>query len=301
MKSRIWFVVIVFLLAAAIIGGIYVHNKNIEDTYNNAVNLIKSEAYEDGLAELDKANPEPIDRDDFMWDARRNEIEKPYKNTIPLYAYALAQIEYKSEDVSLYTVNDLLDLIPANYGGELSEEIKKFKADFKPQYDDYLAERERIAEQERQKQLQETKERLKNTIPYEGMSESYIDLTAMGKHHAYESSVIGKGKRNEHIEHEYKWMTNSGKTILIVDCEDGVVESVYKYWEDKYWTADGKPIYSGTRSGYSSSSSGKKKVYNDDSYNVNDYYDAEDFYEDYYDDFYDYEDAEDYFDENRDW
>ena len=38
----------------------------------------------------------------------------------------------------------------------LSEEIKKFKADFKPQYDDYLAERERIAEQERQKQLQET-------------------------------------------------------------------------------------------------------------------------------------------------
>ena len=52
---------------------------------------------------------------------------------------------------------------------------------------------------------------------------------------------------------------------------------------------------------YSSSSSGKKKVYNDDSYNVNDYYDAEDFYEDYYDDFYDYEDAEDYFDENRDW
>ena len=276
--------VIAFLLAAAIISGIYVYNKNIEDTYNNAVNLIKSEAYEDGLAELDKANPEPIDRDDFMWDARRNEIEKPYKNTIPLYAYALAQIEYKSEDVSLYTVNDFLDLIPANYSGELSEEIKKFKADFKPQYDDYLAERERIDEQERQKQLQETKERLKNTIPYEGMSESYIDLTAIGKHHAYESSVIGKGKRNEHIEHEYKWMTNSGKTILIVDCEDGVVESVYKYWEDKYWTADGKPIYSGTRSGYSSSSSGKKKVYNDDSYNVNDYYDAED-----------------YFDENRDW
>ena len=35
--------------------------------------------------------------------------------------------------------------------------------------------------------------------------------------------------------------------------------------------------------------------------NVNDYYDAEDFYDDYYDDFYDYEDAEDYFDTHRVW
>ena len=38
-----------------------------------------------------------------------------------------------------------------------------------------------------------------------------------------------------------------------------------------------------------------------DPYNVNDYYDAEDFYDDYYDDFYDYEDAEDYFDTHRVW
>lgn len=301
MKSRIWVLVIVFLLAVAIISGIYMHNKNIEDTYNNAVNLIKNEAYEDGLAELDKANPEPIDRDDFMWDAIRNEIENPYKNTIPLYAYSLAKIEYGSDDVSLYTVNDYLELIPSNYNGELSEEIKKFKADFKPEYDDYLAERERIAEQERQKQLQETKERLKNTIPYEGMSESYINYTAMGNYHDKEYVVVGKGKRTEWSKNEYRWKNNNGKTILYVECRDGVVTDVTKYWEDKYWTADGKPIYSGTRSGYSSSSSGKKKVYNDDSYNVNDYYDAEDFYEDYYDDFYDYEDAEDYFDENRDW
>ena len=98
LKSRIWFLVIVLLLVAAIISGVCVHNKNIEDTYNNAVNLIKSEAYEDGLAELDKVNPEPIDRDDFMWDAKRNEIENPYKNTIPLYAYSLAKIEYKSDE-----------------------------------------------------------------------------------------------------------------------------------------------------------------------------------------------------------
>lgn len=35
-----------------------------------------------------------------------------------------------------------------------------------------------------------------------------------------------------------------------------------------------------------------------DPYNARDYYDAEDFYEDNYDDFWDYEDAEDYYDEH---
>ena len=37
-----------------------------------------------------------------------------------------------------------------------------------------------------------------------------------------------------------------------------------------------------------------------DPYNAKDYRDPEDFYEDYYDDFYDYEDAEDYYYDNCD-
>ena len=37
-----------------------------------------------------------------------------------------------------------------------------------------------------------------------------------------------------------------------------------------------------------------------DPYNAKDYHDAEDFYEDNYDDFWDYEDAEDYYDEHVD-
>ena len=46
--------------------------------------------------------------------------------------------------------------------------------------------------------------------------------------------------------------------------------------------------------------SGTKQVYNDGSeYNVNDYDDPEDFYEDNQDDFEDEEDAEDYYDENH--
>lgn len=62
---------------------------------------------------------------------------------------------------------------------------------------------------------------------------------------------------------------------------------------------------SSSYSGYSNS--GKSKSYSygtksssksKDEYNAKDYSDAEDFYEDHYDDFFDYEDAEDYYDEH---
>lgn len=301
MNKRIYTIIILLLIAGMIIGGICIRKKGIDDAYNYASALITDGSYEEALSELEKANHGKIDREDFIREATYKRNEPLYKNTFSLYAYALAQIEYNSDDVSLYVVNNYLELIPENYKGELSKEIMKFKADFKPEYEKYVAEKERIAELERQKQIQETKERLKKSIPYEGMSESYINYTLMGNYHDKERVIVGKGKRSEFSKNEYRWKNSSGKTILYVECRDGVVTDVSKYWEDKYWTSDGKPIYSGQREGYSSSSNGKKKVYNDDSYNVNDYYDAEDFYEDYYDDFYDYEDAEDYFDENRDW
>lgn len=51
-------------------------------------------------------------------------------------------------------------------------------------------------------------------------------------------------------------------------------------------------------SNYSRKSTSLKK--SDDPYHAKDYYDAEDFYEDNYDDFWDYEDAEDYYNEHSD-
>lgn len=298
LKKRTYIIVALLLITGIIIGVISIKKKAIDDSYNYAITLIANNSYERALSELEKANPDKIERDDFLADVTYGKKESLYKNTVVLYAYTLARIEYNSKDASFFLVNKYLKVIPENYNGELSKEIKKFKADFKIQYEEYIEEAERIAEQERQKRIQETKERLKNTIPYVGMSESYINYTLMGEYH--EKEFIA-GRSSKFSKNEYRWKNNSGKTILYVECRDGSVTEVIKYWEDKYWTSDGKPIYSGRRYGYGSSSSGKKKVYNDDSYNVNDYYDAEDFYEDYYDDFYDYEDAEDYFDENREW
>ena len=69
---------------------------------------------------IDNATAEPIT-------FSTGSVDKTYKNTIPLYAYALAQYEYNSEDKSMYDVNEYLELISEDYNGELCEEIKTFK------------------------------------------------------------------------------------------------------------------------------------------------------------------------------
>ena len=136
---------------------------------------------------------------------------------------------------------------------------------------------------------------MKTKIPYEGMSEEYIDCTMMGKHHAYENKVIGEGMRWETTVQKYYWKNVDGDTILYVDCEDGVVKDVIKYGIGYFWTEDDKPNFNGknpyTSSGYKS----KKKAEED----VNDYYDPEDFYYDNYDDFWEYEEAEEYYYEHH--
>lgn len=296
MKKNVCIIIAIVLITSGVIAkNIYAEHKAIYNAYNNAISLVENASYEEALSELEKANPGKFTRDGFYIDAWSDTIEKPYKNSIPIYSYALAQIEYNSENASLNNVNRYLELISENYSGELSDEINTFKNNFKPQYDEYVAEKNRILEQELQEIEQKTKERLKNTIPYVGMRESYINDTVMGKYHDKESVVVGKNKINK-----YRWKNNSGITILYVECKDYAVTDVTQYYKDTCWTSDGRPIYSGKSTGNSASSSKKKKSYNDDSYNVSDYYDAEDFYDDYYDDFYDYEDAEDYFYENAD-
>ncbi len=296
MKKIIYIVVVLLVIGAMIFGGIYLNQKSIDDSYNNAITLIQNGTYEGALDELEKANPDVIDRDDFEWDLKRDNLGECYKNTVPLYAYAMAQMEYNLENGYMHTVNDCLELIPEDYNGELSDEIKTFKGNFKPQYDEFLKEQERLAEEARiatEKAYQEMYASLKKKIPYEGMPEAYINDTIMGKYHEKDtSSKYGFTK--------YYWRTNYGDIMLIVSCYEGEVSSVSRYGWGYFWTDDIKPIWNGknpyTSSSYKSESKSKKS----DPYNVNDYSDPEDFYYDNYDDFWEYEEAEDYFNEHHD-
>ena len=298
MKTKIYIVLVLLVIVAMIFGGIYLNKKSIDNAYNYAITLIQNGSYEGALTELEKANPDVIDRDDFEWDVRRNTLGECYKNTVYLYSYALAQLEYNSETQYMTVVHDYLDLIPTDYSGELSEEIKSFKENFKPQYDEYLSEKERKAEVariEQQKRDQEYIAGLKNKIPYEGMSEKYINLTAAGNAGKHNSEYVkGWGSNPGYNSDKYYWYANnSNDIVLIVECKDGKVTDVIKYFQWVYWTSDGMPNFGATKPKTTTKKSTTKKK--SDPYDVYDYSDPEDFYYDNYDDFWDYEDAEDYF------
>lgn len=292
------------VVCGLIFGSVYMYNKSIDNAYNDTVDLVRSGSYEEALAEFENTNPEVLDRDDFKFNINSGDLGECYKNTVYLYSYALARFEYDSEDKYMRVINDYLNFIPSNYNGELSEEISKFKESFKPLYDEYLAEEERKAEEERIEREKREKEfvaSLRKKIPYEGMSEKYINSTAAGSADKHESEYVKARKSKPGYElDKYYWKSNDNKdTVLFVECRDGRVTKVTKYYESTYWTKSGMPMFWATRSKATTQkkSSTKKK---EDPYNVNDYSDPEDFYEDNYDDFWDYEDAEDYYNEHYD-
>ena len=289
MKTKIYIVTVLFVIVAMIFGGIYLNKKSIDNAYNYAITLIQNGSYEGALSELENANPNLLDRKEFKDDLKYHKLNEAYKNTVPLYAYALAQAEYNDENKSMYTVNDYLELIPTDYSGELCEEIKTFKGNFKPQYEEYLAERKRLDEELMRKVEESERQfyaKLRTKIPYEGMSESDINKTIMGNYHEIDtSSKYGYTK--------YYWRTNSGEIMLIVTCKDRKVTSVSRYGWGYFWTEYIKPIWNGTNPYKNKKSNSSKKK--EDPYNVNDYSDPEDFYYDNYDDFWEYEEAEDYY------
>lgn len=290
MKTKIYIVLVLLVIVAMIAGGFYLNQRAIDNAYNYAITLIQNGSYEGALAELEKANPEVLDRDGFMSDVKYGGLDEAYKNTIPLYAYAMAQLEYNDEDRYMQTVNEYLELIPADYNGELCEKINTFKGNFKPQYEDFLAEQKRLAEEQRKKdeerrriREQEEAEQLKKSVPYVGMSESKINGTVLGT--------------NYELVHNYEWISGEriranvyrfkkgNGIIFVVRCLNGRVDSISDHRDDPWIIRN--------------PSTSKKDKKDDDPYNVNDYSNEEDFYYDNYDDFWDYEDAEDYYREHH--
>lgn len=293
MKKKIITVIVLSVFCGLFFGGIYLYNKSVDETYNNTITLIENCSYEQALAEFENANPDVLERDDFKFDIKYGDLDKCYKNTVYLYAYALAQVEYNSENKYMTVINDYLQIIPTDYAGELSEEIKTFKDNFKPQYDEYLAEQEREAK----KQEQEYIASLKNKIPFEGMQEKYINSTAAGNADKHESEYVNS-KSGYDLDKYYWYSDNNNDMVLFVECKDGKVTDVIKYYESTYWTSNGMPKFWATRPKTTTKSSSSKKK--SDPYDVYDYSDPEDFYDENYDDFWDYEDAEDYFNEHHD-
>ena len=164
----------------------------------------------------------------------------------------------------------------------LSTEFYRDLSSCKADADHYEEERRQKRLQEQAEARERYQERLKSEPPFNGMSESDIDKTVLGKHAEYVSNTFVKSG-NIYYRHIY-WFQSGGKTVYKAVCVEGRVTEVEDYRADPiptpYIKSTPKP------------SSGTKST--DDPYHASDYAYADDFYYDYYDDFWDYEDAEDY-------
>ena len=137
-----------------------------------------------------------------------------------------------------------------------------------------------------EQQEKEYLQSLAKSLPYVGMPEKYISKTALGS----PSSTVRHNREMVNgkslVANLYDY-TRNGYVIFTARCINGVVTDVFDHWNDPYKQSSGS---SSSSSSKKSSSSTKKS----DPFHASDYAHPDDFYYDYYDDFWDYEDAEDY-------
>lgn len=189
------------------------------------------------------------------------------------------------EDYQLKSFKKDLAYFTDNYSGYMSEYILDVKAREKEivrkceEYFESVEKAEQEAEEERVKKL-------KDNPPYEGLSEDDIDNTSWGKHiyakkvslYTYSDALKNHGVNCS--EADGRLYTFSGEKERYVLCGGGrvLIVSLKKIKSNQYY-AHYKPS-------------------NDDEYNASDYSTAEDFYDDNYDYFWDYYEAENYYDEH---
>ena len=166
---------------------------------------------------------------------------------------------------------------------------------------------------EEQKVLKE-QERLSKLVPYEGMDEESIAATIVGE----ADTIWERNIKGEIITRHYWYADNGRDKVLVVDCVDGKVSTVKKYYTTMYWDENGMPYFD-RESPYNPSSEMQikkvEKKHNTiasnyyyisyDPYDVEQYNDPDDFadewaeefgdgdYDDGYDDAYEY--WEDYY------
>jgi len=162
------------------------------------------------------------------------------------------------------------------------EEMRAVRKQLNHEIDDYRAQKEVQEEQE-------AKTRARTGVPYVGMSEDYIAITTLGSP-APEVRHNSECISGEQYTANLYTFTHNNKVVFEVRCVHGEVVLVWDFRNR-----------GGVALSPQTSASPKPKGNNsdDDPFHTRDYYDAEDFCDDYYDDFYDYEDDEDYFNEHH--
>ena len=200
--------------------------------------------------------------------------DKDYHDTGAYISLCKAHLDYDRGYISS-AYYDMNKVRFSCLSSEQEKTVNDFVATLKDEYDVYLKEK---AEAE----AKAYRDRITYGVPYVGMPESEIKNTSLGApssdvRHNYEC-ISGE----QYLANLYDFKSGN-KTIFTARCVQGRVTEVWDHRSD--------PIIP-----YIPKKSTKT---DNDPYDVNDYYNEEDFYYDHYDDFFDYYDAEDYYNEHH--
>ena len=330
-----------------------VHFIMMNSQYNKVIEVIKQGDYtraEEMLTDMNVKHKDDNDersyfrlRSVLLYECKDTEnFEHYFADSAILYIYITA-MEYYNDNKFEFASNRI-NLVPENYSGALCEEIKTSKQEINQRYEEYKQELEKAKEEyirtlpermakeaeEKKQKLEEERASYADKLPYDGMSELFIEYTQLGKPDKYQRTKKDDVSDNERydIYDTFYWYDKG----YVVCCLNGNVRSVSKestetmeenysgYWIKEFdskvinsdvFSKDGrlKEKNSTRSSSGSSHSSHSKPLYgyshgdsnhSSDSYNVHDYDDPEDFYYDNEDDFDGIDDAETYFYDHND-
>ena len=202
--------------------------------------------------------------------------DKHHLDTDAYLAWCKA-LEYQEDGHYFLALDEMED---AEFTSMTEEQKARLQA-FLSELEEEFAEQRRWGEEESRKAYEESRKayykKLSGLVPYVGLAESDIGLTSLGEPSRVES------RRIRFKDYTDYFFDRDGFPIFAARCCDSVVTSVY----------DARSPKSGSSGGTSSGSTGKGS--SRDPYDVNGYLHPEDFYYDHIDDFYDYEEAEDYY------
>jgi len=260
MKTKRKYIIVLFIIIIGFVSKNVYDAQQVMTVYEDAVNLILEECYEDACKKLESI------------------AEKQYKDTEALIAYCEANIAYMDGNIR----NAYWDSYSLNFRYQTSvqkEKIDGFIEKVEQEYDEYL-------EQQRIEEEKAYEKKITSGVPFVGMSEKDINRTSLGTPSSEIRHNMECINGEQYKANLYDFYKDSNK-VFVARCVQGKVTEV--------WDCRDNPIAHSAKS-YTSNSTTKES----DPYDASDYSDPEDFYYDYYDDFWDYEEAEDYWNEYSD-
>ncbi len=268
----------VLVVAVIVIGIVVIYNVNAwnekQELYSSAIAAIENGKYTKAKNLAYQYSSEYGDHSIYKlacvleYDSKTDGFEK--MDRLELY-----HLEYFKEHLAYFT---------EQYSGYMSEYILDVKAREEEitrkceEYWEGVEKAEREAEEERLKEL-------KANPPYEGLSESDIDNTSWGKHIYAEKIVL------------YTYSEELKKHGVSCSAADGKIYTFSGSSSRYALCGGGRVLFTSLKKIRSNQYYARNKPSDNDKYSASDYSNAEDFYDDNYDYFWDYYEAEEYFDD----